>query len=71
MAKAIIVDMGKGCCRNDRCDMTCEELAQKPVLVVRYLENAQGSARLAHHCRHVSRALGVSVESLMEDRKES
>jgi len=71
LAKAIIVDRVKVVAEMTRCDMTCEELAQKAgVGRAAIWKMRKGQAVWRTTAQHVARALGVSVESLLEDGKE-
>lgn len=71
MAKAIIVDRVKVVTEMIRCDMTCEELAQKAgVGRAAIWKMRKGQAVWRTTAQHVARALGVTVESLLEDGKE-
>mgnify|MGYP000050502617 FL=1 len=71
MAKAIIVDRVKVVVEMTRRDMTCEELAQKAgVGRAAIWKMRKGQAVWRTTAQHVARALGVSVESLLEDGKE-
>ena len=67
MAKAIIVDRVKVVAEMTRRDMTCEELAQKAgVGRVAIWKMRKGQPVWRTTAAHVAHALGVPVESLME-----
>ncbi|MGN0708124.1 MAG: helix-turn-helix domain-containing protein [Faecalibacterium sp.] len=71
MAKSIIVNRVKVISEMARQDVTCEELAQKSGVgrsAVWKMRKGQPVWRTTAH--HIARALGVPLESLLEDRKE-
>lgn len=72
MAKAIIVDRVKVVTVMTRCDMTCEELAQKAgVGRAAIWKMRKGQPVWRTTAAHVARALGVPLETLLEEsRKE-
>lgn len=67
MAKAIIVDRVKVVTEMIRCDMTCEELAQKAgVGRAAIWKMRKGQPVWRTTAAHVARALGVPLETLLE-----
>lgn len=68
MAKAIIVDRVKVVTEMIRCDMTCEELAQKAgVGRAAIWKMRKGQPVWRTTAAHVARALGVPLETLLEE----
>lgn len=72
MAKSVTLDHVKVVAEMARCNMTCEELAQKAgVGRAAVWKMRKGKVVWRTTAQHVARALGVSMESLLEDGKES
>ena len=71
MAKSIIVDRVKVISEMARQDITCEELTLKAgVGRAAVWKMRKGQAVWRTTAQHVARALGVPLESLLEDNQE-
>lgn len=71
MSKSVVVDRIKIISEMARQDITCEELAQKSGVgrsAVWKMRKGQPVWRTT--AQHIARALGVPLESLLEDGKE-